>query len=132
MQILKIHSYTEFLTNLNSYNNLIINISASWCKPCVSLKPQLEKFLSVINEKDIIYLKIDMETYEEFIEFQKYFNVSKIPYFAIMKEYNVIDTFVSGDFNIVSKKIFDHITLLKNNENITSKTTENFDITDDF
>ncbi len=65
-------------TPLLCYNKyVIINISAPWCKPCKEIKPKLEKFLTVIDKNDFIYLKIDHELYSSDYNFESLFNVSK-------------------------------------------------------
>jgi thiol-disulfide isomerase/thioredoxin len=118
MLVEKVSSYKEFLNYLEKYKHVIVNISASWCKPCVAIKPQIEKFVSIINEPDFIYLKIDMSLYEEDFRFQSLFNVSKIPYFSLIKDGKVNDEFVSGDFLHVSKKIFDFTKQEQFNKNV--------------
>jgi thiol-disulfide isomerase/thioredoxin len=107
MLVQRVSSYKEFTELLVQYKNVIVNISASWCKPCIAIKPQIEKFASVIDKPDFIYLKIDMSLYEEDSRFESFFTVSKIPYFSFIKNGKVNDEFVSGDYMYVSKKIFD-------------------------
>lgn len=109
MLIQNIMSYDDFLNYLKNYKYIIVNISASWCKPCIAIKPQIEKFITVIDESDFIYLKLDNSVYEENIGFSHFFNLKKLPYFAFIKNEKFVESFVSGDFSIVSKKIFDHI-----------------------
>jgi len=129
MLIQNIISYEQFKEYLIKYKYIIINISAIWCKPCKIIKPQIEKFVSVINELEYIYLKIDNSIYEADNEFDKFFNLNKIPYFAFIKNGKIIDNFVSSDFNIVSKKIFDNIT---NERDENKKQYNNLNIDDDF
>lgn len=109
MLIQNIKSYEDFQNYITKYKFVIVNISAIWCKPCMAIKPNLEKFISVISDLDIIYLKIDHSVYEEDSDFSTYFNLNKIPYFAFIKEKNIVDSFVSGDFKFVSKRLFDNI-----------------------
>ena len=122
MLIQNVVSYEDFNNYLGNYKCLIVNISAIWCKPCMTLKPDIEKFISVIEESEIVYLKIDESVYSEDSRFDKLFGMSKIPYFAFIKNSNVIDKFVSGDFNTVSKRLFEHI----------SREKVEFKIDDDF
>lgn len=111
MQIQSIKTYSDYIDFLEKYKYIIINISALWCKPCMTLKPDLEKFISVldINDKDYIYLKLDESDYSENPEFNDLFNMQKIPYFAIVKNGILEESFVSGNFDFVSKKIFEYI-----------------------
>ena len=108
MLIANITSYSEFQFYINKYKFIIINISASWCKPCNNIKPNIEKFVSVIND-DFIYLKIDNSVYDDDSLFHQFFNMKKIPYFGFVKNGKLIDHIVSGDFDTVSKKIFNHV-----------------------
>ena len=113
MLIQNIKSYDDFTNYMNTYKYIIVNISASWCQPCISIKPHIEKFVSVIvdenDENKFIYLKIDNSVYEKYVEFEKFFKINKIPYFGFIKNNKIVDAFVSGDFKFVSKKIFDNI-----------------------
>lgn len=117
MLIQNVMSYDDFLNYVNNYKFIIINISAKWCKPCVALKPQIEKFVNVIDEPDFIYLKLDNSIYDEEVEFHKYFILKSIPYFSFIKERNIIDSFTNSDFNFVSKKIFNFISSTRNKIN---------------
>jgi thiol-disulfide isomerase/thioredoxin len=129
MLIQNIISFNQFNEYLNNYKYIIINIGASWCKPCAAIKPHIEKFISVIDEANYIYLKIDNSIFEEDNGFEKFFSIDKIPYFAFIKNGIIIDNFISGDFNIVSKRLFDNIT--KEREDDKKKYT-NLDINEDF
>jgi thioredoxin 1 len=109
MLIRNIISFKQFKEYINNYKYIIVNISATWCKPCITLKPQIEKFISVIDETNYIYLKIDNLIFDKDIELLTFFKLNKIPYFAFIKNGSIIDNFVSGDFNKVSKRLFDKI-----------------------
>jgi thioredoxin-like negative regulator of GroEL len=122
-------SYEDFKNYLLKYKYVIVNISAVWCKPCISLKPQIEKFVSVIDNSDYIYLKLDNAIYEEESEFNTFFNLKKIPYFACIKNGKINDAFVSSELPFVSKKIFDFISKERIEE---TKKYESLDKTDDF
>jgi thiol-disulfide isomerase/thioredoxin len=129
MLIQNIISFEQFKEYTDKYKYIIVNISASWCKPCIAIKPHIEKFISVIDEMDYIYLKIDNSIFDEDIEFENFFHLDKIPYFAFIKNGTIIDNFVSGDFNTVSKRLFDKIT---NERNEDRKQYNNFNINEDF
>jgi len=116
MLIQNITSYEDFETYLQKYKYIIVNISALWCKPCIALKPHIEKFVTVIDEIDFIYLKLDNKIYETDHKFDVFFNLKKIPYFCIIQNEKIIDSFVSSDFSFVSKKIYDNISIKKDEE----------------
>jgi thiol-disulfide isomerase/thioredoxin len=125
MLIKNVSSFNDFNNYLQNYKFIIVNISATWCKPCMSLKKILEDFINVIENKEFIYLKIEYHIYEEeIVLFQKYFDVKKIPYFTYIKNNEIIESFISSDFRFVSKKIFDYV---KNRNNDT-----NFQLDHDF
>ncbi len=111
MLIQSIETYEELQEYFKTYKYIIINISANWCKPCILLKPLIEKFISVIDtdNKDYIYLKLDEGDYTENPDFENLFHMTKIPYFGILKDGTLEDAFVSGDFQYVSTKIFEYI-----------------------
>jgi len=116
MKIENVNSFDDFLKYLDLYKYVIINISAPWCKPCKEIKPKLEKFISVIDKNDFIYLKIDHDLYASDYNFESLFNVSKIPYFCIMKDKLINFSMVSGDFLDVSSNLHRVITLLEAQE----------------
>jgi len=126
MQIISVNSWEEFEEYLNKYENIIVNISASWCKPCIAIKPLIKKFISVIEELNTIYLIIDHSVYETDSNFDIFFTMKKIPYFIFIKNKKIEESLVCGDFSIVSKKIFDFISRNKNNN------LDNFSKDDDF
>lgn len=126
MQIIIVSSWEEFEEYLNKYENIIVNISASWCKPCIAIKPLIKKFINVIEDHYSIYLVIDHSVYETDDNFDIFFRMKKIPYFIFIKNKNIEEALVCGDFPIVSKKIFDFISVNKNNY------LNNFSKDDDF
>jgi len=129
MLIKNIISFEQFKEYINNYKYIIVNIGATWCKPCTAIKPQIEKFILVIDEMDYIYLKIDNLIFDEDIELSTFFKLDKIPYFAFIKNGIIIDNFVSGDFNTVSKRLFDKITYERGED---KKQYNNLNINEDF
>jgi thiol-disulfide isomerase/thioredoxin len=130
MLIQNVLSYEDFTHYLENYKYIFINVYATWCKPCKEIKPLIEKFVSVINKSEYIYLKIDTTVLEENIDFSNYFKINKIPYFAFIQDKKTQESFESPDFMIVSKKIHEII----NNKDKEEKDqlSENFKIDNDF
>lgn len=64
----------NFETAINSNKNVIIDFSASWCKPCEALKPILEEIKS--KREDISVFSIDIE---EEIELTDQFKIRNVP-----------------------------------------------------
>lgn len=129
MLIQNVISYEDFSNYMKNYKYVIVNISASWCKPCVAIKPRIEKFVSVIEESEYIYLKIDNSVYEEDPNFDIFFGLKKIPYFAFIKDNSMVDSFVNGDFDFVSKKI---ILFIKSEREFDKTSYSQFDKNYDF
>jgi thiol-disulfide isomerase/thioredoxin len=129
MLIQNVISYEDFSNYMKNYKYVIVNISAPWCKPCVAIKPKIEKFVSVIDESDYIYLKIDNSIYDEDSDFDKFFGLKKIPYFAFIKDNLNVDSFVNGDFDFVSQKI---MLFIKAERELEKKNYSQLDKNDDF
>jgi thiol-disulfide isomerase/thioredoxin len=133
MLLKNINSFEEYLEIIDKYTNVIVNIGASWCKPCNAIKPLIEKYIKVINENDFIYIKLDHSIYELDDRFYNTFKMKKIPYFGFVTNKELVETFVSGDFMVVSKKIFDFIKKIKGNVIIEENNNDiKFDKSDDF
>jgi thiol-disulfide isomerase/thioredoxin len=132
MKIEIVNSFDGLVKYLDLYKYVIINISAPWCKPCREIKPKLEKFISVIDKNEFIYLKIDYDLYASDANFESLFNVSKIPYFCIMKDKIIQFSMVSGDFLEVSSNLHRVITLLEAKEKNDITNDNDFNIKNDF
>ena len=130
MLIQNVLSYEDFTNYFDKYKYIIVNISASWCKPCMMIKPDMEKFISVIDESECVYLKLDNDIYDQEQEFNSFFNLKKIPYFAFIKDGVLIESVVSADFPGVSKKLYELLTLSKKKDN--DDLSANFKIEDEF
>lgn len=126
MKIQNITSYEEFKMILETYKYIIVNISATWCKPCQHIKPYMDKYMSAIDENNYIYIKIDDIVYESNILFHKLFHMKQIPYFGMIHNKILVDNIVSGDFIQVSMKIFNFIKNTKDkNMEADNKDTKN-------
>jgi len=133
MLIKNIISYDDLLNYKKNYKHIFINISANWCKPCNEIKPLIEKFVSVINENNVIYLKLNHTVYDDDDSFNHFFGMNKIPYFGYIKNGELITSFVSGDFPFVSKKIYEYIAIIKSEEKSEGNNkSSNLDIISDF
>ena len=125
MKIINIESFNDFEKNLeeNNINFAIINIGASWCKPCNKIKEELNQFIDDLDIEDSIFLKIDYDLIEDDDDFLKYFEIKKILYFIIFKNKSKIKEFQTGDIEIIKTEISSNINNLK---------TDNFNISLDF
>ena len=127
MKLETVHSFNDLVNYLDKYRYAIVNISATWCKPCKEIKPNIEKFVSVIDNEKYVYLKIDYSVYESDDNFDKIFATSGIPYFGIMKDNLLVHSLTSGDFIRVSTMIHQYI-----QHEETTSTNKNLDLSNDF
>ena len=109
MLIQNVLSYEDFTNYLKTYKSIIVNVSAPWCGPCMSIKPHIEKFVSVVDNHDTIYLKIDNSIYDMESEFDLFFKVKKIPYFCHISDGKIVESYVSPDYIHVSKRMFNFV-----------------------
>ena len=121
----KFDEFKEFFDN-ETLDYIIINISASWCKPCNEIKEELNEFINNVeinSNLNAVFLRIDYDLLEEDQDFQKYFKPNKIPYFYIYKNKTLITEFQSANMETIKNNVTSEF--LKNNNNI-------FDLTCDF
>lgn len=121
----KFDEFKEFFDN-EKLDYIIINISASWCKPCNEIKEELIEFINNVeinSNLNAVFLRIDYDLLEEDQDFQKYFQPNKIPYFYIYKNKILITEFQSANMETIKNNVTSEF--LKNNNNI-------FDLTCDF
>jgi len=121
----KFDEFKEFFDN-ETLDYIIINISASWCKPCNEIKEELNEFINNVeinSNLNAVFLRIDYDLLEEDQDFQKYFKPNKIPYFYIYKNKILITEFQSANMETIKNNVTSEF--LKKNNNI-------FDLTCDF
>ena len=121
----KFDEFKEFFDN-ETLDYIIINISASWCKPCNEIKEELNEFINNVeinSNLNAVFLRIDYDLLEEDQNFQKYFQPNKIPYFYIYKNKTLITEFQSANMETIKNNVTSEF--LKKNNNI-------FDLTCDF
>lgn len=125
MKIINIENFNTFkeLFEDNDIDYIIINIGASWCKPCNNIRNDLNEFIEKIEKKNTLFFKIDYDLIEEDDSFSDYFDVKKIPYFYIFKDKNLLKEFQTSDMEIIQNNI--NTELFEKNEN-------NFNLSSDF
>lgn len=125
MKIINIENFNTFKEFFedNDIDYIIINIGASWCKPCNNIKNDLTEFIEKIEKENTLFFKIDYDLIEEDDSFSNYFDVKKIPYFYIFKHKNLVKEFQTSDMEIIQNNI--NTELFEKNEN-------NFNLSSDF
>ena len=127
MKVIEINTYQEYIKFINDNNHIILNVSAKWCKPCMTIKNEIDEYMKNvnINIKNFIFGKIDFDIIYEDDEFNNYLTIKKIPYFCIIKNKNIENEIVSHKI----KEIFDFIDIYIDN-NIDN--INNFELNNDF
>lgn len=125
MKIINIENFDIFKENFEDNNNdyVIINIGATWCKPCNNIKKELIHFIENIKQENSVFLKIDYDLIEEDEDFFEYIDVKKIPYFYIFKDKIKLKEFQTGNIEIIKTEI---------SSEILNDNSSTFNLTSDF
>lgn len=81
---------------------VVIDFYANWCGPCKIIAPHLEE-LSAQYADQALVLKINVDDCEEEITMD--YNVTLMPTFVFMKHHQVIDMFVGGNAEKLTKNM---------------------------
>lgn len=124
MKIINIENFNIFKEIFEDNNNdyVIINIGASWCKPCNNIKEELINFIRDMKQENSVFLKIDYDLIEEDEDFLEYIDVKKIPYFYIFKDKIKLKEFQTGNMEIIKTEISSEI--LNNDLNTFNLTSD--------
>ena len=76
----------------NKEGLVLIDFSAEWCMPCLTMSPIIDKLSEKFKGK-IKFIKINVGENQELA--QK-FNVSSIPNFVLLKDGEIIDQFIGS------------------------------------
>lgn len=125
MKFLVIKNFEEFDNIFNDNNNdfILINISASWCKPCNNIKEELNEYISNLSIENSVFLKIDYDLIDGNEDFSNYFEISKIPYFFMYKDKSKISEFQTANMDNIRNNI---------NSIIENNIHNDFDLSNDF
>jgi thiol-disulfide isomerase/thioredoxin len=125
MKFLVIKNFEEFDNIFNDNNNdfILINISASWCKPCNNIKEELNEYISNLSIENSVFLKIDYDLIDGNEDFSNYFEISKIPYFFMYKDKSKISEFQTANIDNIRNNI---------NSIIENNIHNDFDLSNDF
>ena len=121
MKVIEINTCQEYINFINDNNQIILNVSAKWCKPCMTIKNEIDDYLKNGNIKNFIFGKIDFDIIYEDMDFNNYLSIKKIPYFCIIKNKNI-------ENEIVSHKIIEIIDFI----DIYIDSINNFELNNDF
>jgi thiol-disulfide isomerase/thioredoxin len=126
MKIFEADTLEKYISILNNYDFIILHISASWCKPCVTIKDELYNFIENYEkekkeEKEYIFLNLDFDVIDEDSSFEEYLLIKKIPYFACIQYKKIINDFHSSSVEKIKNFVYLNI-----------KDTKNFSFHEDF
>ena len=115
----------------------IFQVSATWCKPCVALKPLLLDFLDSLKEnlsQNISFIMLDYDIYNEDTEFQQIFSIKKIPHFSFYFQDKSINDIETSKFEEVKEQIINFIknNYINNDINNDINNINNFTLSEDF
>jgi len=125
MKYFIINDFDSFINKFNDnyYDYIIIQISASWCKPCQLIKNDFQDYIENYEINNACCLIIDYDILEEEEEFNNYFQINKIPFFYIFYRKNKIKDFQCSNLDQIKYNI---------NTELIIEERESFDINDDF
>ena len=66
----------------NKYTHYIIQLSATWCRPCLQITPSVKEHVSTINNDSCVYIYADVDKCPNLYQYLK---TNGIPGFIIMK-----------------------------------------------
>ena len=94
--------------------NVYLNFWATWCPPCKSEMPEIEKVYQQYKDKDFVVLAVDLgedkNIVKNFMQQNKYtFNILLDSNQNVATQYNInaipVSYFINKDGNVVAKKI---------------------------
>jgi thiol-disulfide isomerase/thioredoxin len=118
MKVIEINTLQEYINLINDNNNIILNVSATWCKPCMTIKNEIDIYMKNVNIPNYIFGKINFDIINEDEEFNHFMKIQKIPYFCIIK-----NKYIENE--IISSKIKEITDFIDNN-------IDNFELNNDF
>ena len=69
----------EIMEN-EQYTKFLLQLSATWCEPCVLVTPQVQQFIESIDDENAVYMYCDVDKCPTI---KAYMNVQGIPAFII-------------------------------------------------
>ena len=96
------HEQIEQLANQFPHRLIIIDFWATWCGPCMEMKPVFSEFATLHQDGIFISVNIDADVTEEI---KRVYNIKSIPLFVFIKNHKVIDMMMGADKNELLNKI---------------------------
>ena len=85
---------------------IIMNISAAWCKPCKKIAEPMEAFIKALScSSDFAFIKADYDIISDNALFMEEYKVSKIPYFVLIENGVMKESYIGADMETLTKMI---------------------------
>ena len=89
---------------LDKEQYIIFYFTASWCKPCQSIYPDLLKLMETVDNQKIIMYKIDIDD-DNNNEFCEKCNIKSVPTFLLFKNRTLLSNSSGANIQNVSQMI---------------------------
>ncbi|KAF8378381.1 hypothetical protein HHK36_029720 [Tetracentron sinense] len=106
-RVIAIHSTARWKSHFDasklSTQLMVIDFTATWCKPCRLIEPAFEEMAAKFT--DVVFVKIDVD---ELMEVAQAFQVQAMPAFFLLKQGKVVDKVVGTKKDELQRKIEKH------------------------
>ncbi|GFP91589.1 thioredoxin h2 [Phtheirospermum japonicum] len=106
-QVIAFHSLSKWKTHFEASKQtsklIVIDFTASWCKPCQHMQPAITEFAEKYT--DVEFIKIDVD---ELDVVAQEFGVHAMPTFILIKKGKEVDKVVGAKKDELHKKIEKH------------------------
>ncbi|XP_047327433.1 thioredoxin H2-like [Impatiens glandulifera] len=103
-QVLAFHSLSKWRSHFDSYKAtnklMVIDFTATWCRPCALMEPFLEELATVYT--DVEFIKIDVD---ELPGVAREYGVQAMPSFVLVKMGEMIDVVMGAKKEELKKRI---------------------------
>ncbi len=97
--------WDEFEKRLVSRKKMVVKVSASWCKPCIKIGGEIQRFFGFYHLRDSEFIELDFDEMEKEEKFQEFFQTTKVPTFYFIEEGKIKESFTTSDIHIWKKKV---------------------------
>lgn len=100
-----IKSTEDYKRIISKHNNVIVKMTAEWCKPCKHIHPFYVTYLATRYNRDAKFLVVDVD---EIDEIAAEFNVSVLPCFIALKNGKKCGQYAGSDEKKLEAFVHDH------------------------